>query len=248
MHGWTAIEVREKGEVCEVILRAERISVTLVNDLEALCAWLADTSPHGIVVFRGAEGRFTRGIDLSDFSLHRPPDIHGFNRWERVLSDIERLEKVTIAAVEGECRGGGVQLALACDHRIASPDASFVLDEVKSGFLPGLATFRLAKHVGMGAARWMTLSGQPTGATDAVRLGLVHEVSNDLDAEIARLAAAFLPVNGTVVALCRRLLNDSWWKSREDFIGDFLAAQHRAISAEPFLQRVQAEALRPPPP
>lgn len=243
----TTLEVAERDGVCHVTLRAERIAAAMVADLEALCAWLDDDCACDLVVFRGRDGRFTRGIDLSDFSTRRPPDIHGFNKWERVLTDIERLKKITFAAIDGECRGGGVQLALACDHRIATPATAFVLDEVKSGFLPGLATWRLAKFVGMGAARWMTLSCQPVAAAEALRMGLVGQVADDLDDAIDEAARAFRPVNGTVVALTRRLLNDAYSKSHEDFMGDFLAAQHRAISDEPFLRRLQEEALRPPP-
>lgn len=244
----TALEVTENDGVCRVTLRAERIAAAMVADLEALCAWLDDESDCDVVVFDGRDGRFSRGIDLSDFSTRRPPDIHGFSKWERVLSEIERLKKITIAAIDGECRGGGVQLALACDHRIATPAAALVLDEVKNGFLPGLATWRLAKYVGMGAARWLALSCQPVSAHDAQRLGLVGLVTDDLDAAIDEAVHAFRPVNGSVVALTRRLLIDGYGKSHEDFMGDFLAAQHRAISDAPFLRRLQEEALRPPAP
>lgn len=242
------LEVTERDGLCEVILRAERIAAAMVADLEALCVWLDEAATCDVVVFRGRDGRFTRGIDLSDFSTRRPPDIHGFSKWERVLSDIERLKKITIAAIDGECRGGGVQLALACDHRIATPATAFVLDEVKSGFLPGLATWRLAKYVGMGAARWMTLACQPVAASEALRMGLVGQLADDLDVAIDEAARAFRPVNPTVVALARRLLNDAYDKAHEGFLGDFLAAQHRVISDEPFLRRLQEEALRPPPP
>ena len=225
----TTLDVAEHDGLCEVTLRAERIPAAMANDLEALCDWLEDESTAPVVVFRGRDGRFTRGIDLSDFSLHKPPDIHGFNKWERALATLERLPKITIAAIEGDCRGGGVQLALACDHRIATSTATFQVDEVKNGFLPGLATRRLARHVGMGAARWMILSGQPVEAAEAQRMGLVERVRDDLDAAIREAAHAFTPVNGTVVALARRLMNDGWNKSHEDFLGDFLAAQHLSL-------------------
>lgn len=242
------LEATEQGDVCEVVIRAARITVAMVADLEALATWLDDACTCSVVVFRGHGGRFTQGIDLSDFSLRQTPDIHGFNKWERALAALERLKKITIAAIEGPCRGGGVQLALACDHRIATPTAIFALDEVKNGFLPGLAVYRLAKHVGMGVARYMVLSGQPVDAAEAARTGLIHTVAADLDAEIARAATAFLPVDGVAVSLARRLLNDCWNKPYEDFLGDFLAAQHRAVSGETFQRRLRDEALRPPAP
>jgi enoyl-CoA hydratase/carnithine racemase len=248
--GFTTLAVEDRGVVCEVTLTRDRINVAMVRELDELCAWLDDECASSVVVFRGTTSRFTRGIDLGDFSLQRPPDIHGFGKWERALSAIERLKKVTVAAIEGECRGGGVQLALACDARIASSSAVFAVDEVKNGFLPGMATWRLAKYLGMGRARWLILTGQEMTADQALAAGLLGAVCNpgEVEGVIERTVMAFLPVNGTVVALARRLLLEGYAKSHEDFLGDFLAAQHRAISGESFMRRVQEEALRPPPP
>lgn len=244
----TTLEVSERGIVCEVRFLHDRITVAMVRELEELCDYLDDQSPSAVVVLRGSDGHFCRGIDLSDFSLHRPPDIHGFNKWERSLAALERLKKVTLAVVEGDCRGGGVQVALACDYRLATADATLTVDEVKMGFLPGMATFRLPKHVGMGVARHLVLSGRTVGAEEAQRIGLVHRVcaSAALTPEIERTVMEFMPVNGTVVAMARRLLNESYSNSHEDFLGTFLAAQHRAISGESFMRRLQDEALRPP--
>lgn len=249
MKQWKALRVEEKGAVaCVTLCRPEAgnaVNVQMVRELEDVCQYLEDDSPSSVVVFRGAGGTFTQGVDLSEFSAMKPPDIHGFAKWERAIVAVERLKKVTIAVIEGECRGAGVQLALACDFRLASEHASLVLDEVKRGFLPGMATFRLAKYVGMGQARYLMLSCQPLGAAEAARVGLVTRVcpGDRLEAEMQRAVMEFLPVNGTTVALARRLLNESFSQDHEDFLGGFLAAQNRAITTDPFI-RILQEAWR----
>lgn len=243
------VKVEERGALCCITLNRPEagncISVQMLRDLEEVCNYLDDESPSSVVVFRGAGGTFTKGIDLADFSSRRAPDIHGFNKWERVVVAIERLRKVTVAAVEGECIGGGVQVALACDFRLATEEAVFLLDEVKRGFLPGLATYRLAKYLGLGRAKQMILSCQPVAAMEALRIGLADRVcpAAKLDEELDRLVMEFLPVNGSTVALARRLLNESFAKNHEDFLGGFLAAQHKCITSEPFI-RILQEAYR----
>ncbi len=246
---WEAFAVQEKGAICEVVLQTDRIGVAMVNELERLSEYLEDESPASVLVLRGRNGRFTHGIDLGDFSLRRPPDVHGFNRWERALRGLEQVRKVTVAVLEGACRGGGVQLALVCDYRLATPDAVLCLDEVKNGFLPGLATWRLSRHVGLGLARELVLGCREVEAARGAQYGLVSEVcsADELERTIERVATSFMPVNGTVVALARRLLDESFATPYEDFLGSFLAAQHRAISGETFMRRLQEEALRPPP-
>lgn len=245
MKQWKVIRLDEKGAVAFVTLdrpdTGNRITVQMVRELEEVCQYLEDESPASVVVFRGAGGIFTKGIDLGEFSAMKPPDIHGFQKWERSITAIERLKKVTVAAIEGECVGAGVQIALACDFRLATDDARLVLDEVKQGFLPGMATFRLAKYTGMGTARYLVLSCQPLGADEALRVGLVSRVcaKDRLDQEIQKAVMEFLPVNGPTVALARRLLNESFCLDQEDFLGGFLAAQNKCITTDPFVRVLQ---------
>jgi len=251
MSRWTTLTLEEAGAICTVTLsrpeHGNRINVQMVRELEEMCDYLDEESPSSVVVFRGAGGQFTEGIEMSDFSVSRPPDIHGFNKWERSIAAIERLKKVTVAVIEGRCHGAGVQIALACDFRIASREAVLVTDEVKQGFLPGMATFRIAKYVGMAAARHIVLAGRPLGADEARELRLINRVceGENLKIEIERAAMEFMPVNGKVVALARRLLNESYSNTHEDFLGNFLAAQQVAITSEPFIRILQA-ALREP--
>ena len=244
---FTTLTVEEEGPVCRVTLQQPLIDVARVSDLELLGDYLLDDSPAQVVVFRAGPSGFCHGIDLGEMAHKGTPDVHGFSRWERCLHTLEKLHKVTIAAIEGRCLGGGLQLALACDVRLATSTATLGLDELKRGFLPGLATWRLARQIGLGQARYLMLSSKVLGAPEARSLGLVEAVCEpgELETTLHELITSMLPVHGHAVALARRLLLESASKSYESFLGDFLAAQHKAVSSEPFLSLLRAAASSP---
>lgn len=215
------------------------INIEMIKELTAICDHLEDASEATVVVIRGEGGVFSEGVDFSDFRPDAPVDIHGFNKWEKCCTRLERLPKATIAVVDGPAFGGGFQLALICDQRVATPRARFQLPEVKLGFLPGMATFRLAKYVGLGHAKRIALTCPVLDAEEAVTLGLVDRVVDDADAGLAEAIAALGPRHSVAIALTRRLLNESFGDQYEDAIGHFLAAQHRAISQTAFLETVR---------
>src|SRR4029453_6559344 len=86
----------------------------------------------------------------------------------------EAIPVATVAAIQGPCLGGGLQITLCCDFRIASEDATFGLSAVRPGIIPGLATYRLPRLIGMGAAREMMLLGETWDAARAHAEGLVN--------------------------------------------------------------------------
>jgi enoyl-CoA hydratase/carnithine racemase len=218
-----------------------RINVRMIRDLESVCDHLEDASKADVVVLRGEGGCFCEGIDFADFAPDKPIDIHGFNKWEKIAARLERLPKATIALVDGPAIGGGAQLALIADLRLATPRAAFQLPEVHMGFLPGMATFRLAKYVGLGAAKYLMLCAPRVGAEQAWQLGLVNRVVDDPDTGLAQAIASFGPVHNVAVELCRRLLHESFATDFEDALGHFLAAQHRAVTQTAFLETLKRE-------
>lgn len=231
--------------------RGNAISMAMVRELERLMIALEDEAEDRVVVFRGAGEDFCTGIDLLDFPPDAKPDVRGFSRWERACRTIERLPMVTVAAVDGECAGGGLQLALTCDARVATERAFFHLHEVRDGFLPGMGTFRLAKFIGLGRARYMGMTGRRVDADEALRLGMVDHVCRpqDLDATVEAAIEAFGPVHREAIALARQLFDESYEIPYEDFLGCFLAAQHRTIQTEAFkelLRRAHEEGVPRP--
>jgi enoyl-CoA hydratase/carnithine racemase len=236
---YTTLSFEEAGDIARVTLNIDRITMAMVRELTAVCNHLDDESDCKIVVFQGTDGRFSHGIDFAEFKPAEAMDIHGFNKWEKICVRIERLAKATIALVDGPCIGGGAQLALVADAVIATPNAHFQFNEVHLGFLPGMATFRLAKHVGLAQAKRLIMQCPKITAEEAVALGLVGEVAADLEEALARTVAAFGPNHPVAVTLARRLLNESFSTDFENGIGNFLAAQHRAIHQTPFLDTIK---------
>jgi enoyl-CoA hydratase/carnithine racemase len=212
------------------------INVTMVRELEKVCYHLEDEADDKVAVLRGAGDTFCSGIDLLDFPPDEKPDVRGFSRWERACRTLERLPMVTIAAIDGDCTGGGLQLALACDARVATDRALFSLHEVRDGYLPGMGTFRLAKFIGLGRARFMSMTGRTVDVDEAERLGMVDRrcSSTDLDRAVDDTIAAFGTVHPDAIQLARQLFDESFEIPYEDFLGCFLAAQHRAIQTGGF--------------
>lgn len=244
MKDYETLKVSKDGHIVTVALHRPHarnaISVQMLADLTDLMELLEDADDVAVVVLRGSDGTFCCGIDLRDFTPGKPPDIYGFNKWEKMCRRLERLNKITIAMVEGECVGGGLQLALVCDARIAERSASFQLNEVKLGFLPGLATFRLAKYIGLGRAKHIILTGKRLSAGEALELGLIDRIAEpgQLEQTLEAMIEEFMPFHPVSLELARRLLNESYATSYEDFVGHFLAAQHRAIRSEAFHELV----------
>jgi len=233
------LRYHEDGDLATVTLLRPQINMKMVRELTAVCDHLEDESACKVVLFRGSGGQFCHGIDLEEFRPDQGVDIHGFNKWEKVCVRIERLPKITIAEMRGEVIGGGVQLALVCDARLASPEVTLQLNEVRLGFLPGMATFRLAKYVGLGRAKRMIMQCPTISAEHACEMGLIDEVSEQIAAALDQTIARFQPIHPVVIQLARRLLNESFATDFEDAIGNFLAAQHRAVTQTAFLKTIK---------
>ncbi|MPY65460.1 3-hydroxyacyl-CoA dehydrogenase [Deinococcus sp. SDU3-2] len=132
---------------------------------------------RGVVIIGGGR-TFVAGADIKTFDLPREqaPDLRGF------ISRLDAFPKPTVAAIHGTALGGGLEIALACNYRVATKDAKMGLPEVKLGVLPGAGgTQRLPRVVGVEKALEMMLSGNPIKAMEAKELGLVdHLVEGDL--------------------------------------------------------------------
>ncbi|MDP6935420.1 MAG: enoyl-CoA hydratase/isomerase family protein [Myxococcota bacterium] len=240
MRTFETLGYEETGNIARVRLKRERINMAMVRELTAVCDHLEDDSPCDVVVFQGAGDNFSLGIDFGEFKPNQVMDIHGFNKWEKLCVRVERLPKITIAAIDGKAVGGGFQLALVTDARIGTTRCCLNANEVRLGFLPGMATFRLAKYVGLGHAKRIIMQSVEIGAEQGESLGLLNSVNDDLEAAITATIEAFEPIHPVTVQLARRLLNESFATDWENAIGNFLAAQHRAISQTAFLDTLKS--------
>jgi len=235
------LELEQEGRAARLYLnrpdRRNAIDIAMVSELREVINHLEDSGDVD-VVFLGARGDdFCSGIDLADFAPDDVPDIHGFNRWEKVCRALERLPALTLAVCQGECAGGGLQLALACDIRVGGADSWYHFHDVRMGFIPGMGTFRLAKFIGLGRARRMALTGRRVDAAEAERIGLIDHLAEPgrLLKKAQEALDEFGHLNVNTVELIRRLMDESFEFSWEEFLGHFLAAQDRAVRMEEFL-------------
>lgn len=155
------------------------INTTLLADIEAALAHIeADESVQALVI-TGGEKVFAAGADVKEITgLNTPAQAHGFVRnISKCFDRLEQMEIPVIAAISGFAFGGGCELALACDWRIAAESATFALPEINLGIMPGAGgTQRLPRLIGTGLALEMLLTGSPVTAQRAYETGLVNTI------------------------------------------------------------------------
>ena len=152
------------------------INVWLVDELTDVCADINhDEETRAVIITGTGEKAFCVGIDLSEFS-----SLAGINQRAKLLSvaaPVASLKSPVIAAINGDALGQGLELALACDLRVAAETAHFALPHIASGLIPwDGATQRLPRIVGKAKAMEMILTGESMDAIDAYRIGLVSKV------------------------------------------------------------------------
>jgi enoyl-CoA hydratase/carnithine racemase len=169
---------------------------------------LRDLGPDTrVVVLRGKGDRaFSAGVDISAF-----PDGPGDSppgEIQPTASLIESVPAPVVAAIHGYCLGGGLELALACDIRVAQTDSWLGFPEVRLGLLPGGGgTQRLPRCVGPGRAAWLLMSGERIPARQAESWGLVELVVDDLEAGIEQVAGTLARQSPHAVREIKRLLH-----------------------------------------
>ncbi|MEX2270187.1 MAG: enoyl-CoA hydratase-related protein [Vicinamibacterales bacterium] len=187
------------GAVAIVTINRPRVlnalnSATMDEIASVMGALGADASVRAIVLTGAGEKSFVAGADINELAVQTPVGGRDHaQRGQRVLDAIEHLGKPVIAAINGFALGGGCELAMACTLRIAADTAKLGQPEINLGLIPGYAgTQRLTRLVGRGAALEILLTGDPIGAADAHRIGLVNRIvpAAELMAEARKLAHA----------------------------------------------------------
>ncbi len=168
-----------------------------------------------VVVFAGAGRVFSSGADLIDLAEGRI-DIRDdsfelrIREAQKAFDMVEAIPKPTIAAINGHAVGAGLQLALACDFRIAVRGAKVGLPDVKNGFIPGLgATTRLPKLIGLARAKELIMTGDLIPSEKAFELDLVHQLvtREELDQAVGALCSKLLSRAPLALAAAKQLLN-----------------------------------------
>ena len=208
------LERRERVAVV-TLTRPDRMNAVnraTLQELDRILTALDGDPGVGAVVVTGA-GTFCAGADITELAeLDGPDDFARFLReFTDVLARLEAHPTPSIAAIDGVAFGGGLELALACDLRVASDAARLGVPEVKLGLLPGAGgSQRLPRLLPQGVALHMLLTGAPLGAIDAHRLGLLNALSGEEPALAAaeRLARDLAAGPPLAHAAAKRLVHD----------------------------------------
>ena len=205
------------------------LTLVMLEALEAACVTIdRDQSVRAVIVTSSSERAFCAGADIEEWSGLGPLGM--WSRWirdgHRVFDRLARLRQPTIAAIGGIAYGGGLELALACDLRIASTAARFAFPEVTIGAIPGWAgSQRLPRVIGAGRAKQLILAGDPVDAATAAAWGLVNEVvpADRLAARALELARRITENAPTAVQAAKQLVDAG--------MGEGLASTLEALAA-----------------
>ena len=165
----------------------------MVNTLGRIVEKAIEDDEIHVIVITGGPKVFSEGIDLEAFSSMSVDEKRDFiESGQKVVWDIEHIPKPTIAAMAGKGLGAGLEIALACDMRLASEDSQFGHPEVTQGLIPLFGnTFRLERLIGRSKARSLIFIGEPIPAWEALEIGLLGKVTpNEVLQEEALLAAS----------------------------------------------------------
>ena len=222
------------------------LSKTVHAELAACVEQAAAEPAVRVLVITGAGDRaFSAGADISEFQAEMRPG-GGRERAERehgYLNRLAALEKPTIAAINGVAFGGGLEVALACDLRIASENARLALPEIKLGVFPGGGgTERLPRLVGMARAKEMMFTGEPVATAEALRIGLVNRVTPAGQAlaaalEVGRAIAAH---SGAALGILKGVVDQSADMPVEQAAGHVGEALEKTFLTEDLAEGVKA--------
>jgi enoyl-CoA hydratase len=164
-----------------------------------------------VVILTGEGKAFVAGADIAEMKDMQPVQAREFARLgQRVLNYLESMEKPVIAAVNGFAFGGGCELALACDIRVASANAKLGQPELKLGVIPGFAgTQRLSRLIGVARAKEMIFTGDPVDAQTALSFGLVNKVTapEELLSTCEAMAQKMIAMGPTALRLAKTVVN-----------------------------------------
>ncbi len=229
-----------------------------VNDLVTATDYLAQSLEAHVVIVSGEGRAFCSGLDVKELARGNL-SLDWFATWERGVVALSNLDAITIAAVQGYCLGGGLQVALACDLRIASTDAVMSIPAVREGVVAALGPMRLARLIGAGPAKRLCFLGRRFGAEEALALGLMTEVvtPDALEEHTLALADELLEIPFTALLHTKRQIDHAFTADNATLMDELLVAQveclrspeHAAVMAtyrEEQLQRQQQKSAGQP--
>jgi len=205
-----------------------QLAIALADAAEAAAA---DPAVQAVVV-RGAGRAFCAGMDRTALAAGRIGPTF-YRHWIRALNTLEDMGKLAVCVLHGHSIGGGLQLALACDVRIATEDAVIGLGATRHGLIPDGGVLRLARIVGLGRATALALLNDEVLPAEALAIGLVTRVcaAGELEGTLAAVLERCRAAAPTATAHTKRLLHASFHRDPRELIEELLQRQAECMTS-----------------
>jgi enoyl-CoA hydratase/carnithine racemase len=251
------VEVEIKGPVATITLnkpeRLNALDAEMWQGLADACRAVDHAPDARVAILMGAGGCFCAGLDVKAGSmlgldLARVPGraLPGIGarlaRLQSCFTAVERLRVPVIAAIQRACVGGGLELALCCDIRIAAEGTVFSIPEVELGIVPDMGgTQRLPRTIGIGLAKELIYTARRIDAAHALRIGLVNAVhpAGELLARASELAAEIAANAPLAVQAAKRAVDGTYWRDRDAWL-----AWEASQAAGPLLSDDRSRGMR----
>lgn len=240
---------RQTGRLLSVIWERPPLNVldiSLLRDIDAVLSDCTGRADIDVILLRGAGERgFSAGVDIRDHTIEKVPEmlevVHG------VIRKLIAIPQVSIAAVQGACLGGGLEIASTCDLIVAAEESTFATPEILVGCYPPVAVARFAALIGYHRAAEMILTGRRFSAGEALAMGLVNRVfpAGEFEQGLTSVSEALLSKSGAVLRLAVRGLREISFRdfdsalrrSEEMYCGELLKTADVAEGVSAFLEK-----------
>ncbi len=232
-----AVYLNKRGHIAELVMNRPEIlnaeNWQMAHDFHAALDQIEKSAEIRAVIVTGAGRSFSSGIDLKALSTGEI-QIDWFRSFDLAMRRLEQLDALTVAKMRGYALGGGLQIAMACDLRVAAADTKVGLPAVMEALIPGMGTFRLPRFIGLGRARRMVLTGELIGAEEALRIGLLDWVvaEEKLGETVESVIASVLKGSPSAQAFSKKLVSAAFESDFDSAFEKYLDYQQRAITTE----------------
>jgi isohexenylglutaconyl-CoA hydratase len=219
MKNYENLLINQTDGVLTITLNRPRVknamSLALLGDLIDALDHAEASASIRIILIRGADGNFSAGADIKDMAAARAGSnpqkaIHELSSaFGAMVARFAKTPKTVITVLEGAVMGGGFGLACASDIAIASHTVKFALPETTLGLIPAQIAPVLLERIGYSEAKRLTVTGARIGADEAMRIGLVHAVTDDLEEDLQHTVHTALRCAPDAVAASKKLLWDA---------------------------------------